>query len=92
VQQTEWSRRCAWSPNHEFVGSGCRHRIVGDSVGISDGKLVSSLYGSHFKSLGQSVGKIVCKNFHVIEPFFFKKILYILFVIHSVYIDGMILL
>ena len=26
VQQTEQSCQCAWSPNHEFAGSGCWHR------------------------------------------------------------------
>jgi len=28
VQQMKQSCRCAWSSNHEFVGSGCRHRTV----------------------------------------------------------------
>jgi len=28
VHWTKWSRRCAWSPNHEFVSSGCRHQTM----------------------------------------------------------------
>jgi len=28
VRWTGQSHRCAWSPNHEFSGSGCRHRNV----------------------------------------------------------------
>jgi len=46
---------------------------------------------SRFESLGNSIGKIACKNVHIIELAFFFKILYIPFVILSVYTGGMML-
>jgi hypothetical protein len=46
---------------------------------------------SWFESLGNSIGKIACKNIHIIELVFFLKILYIPSVILSVYTGGMML-
>jgi len=49
------------------------------------------VWRSWFESLGNSVGKIASKNFHVIKLLSPPKILYIPFVIQSVYTDNIIL-